>query len=134
MKYAVAALFAALCSLSSGALAAPCLSYDQPATLTGKVIIKTFFGPPNYGEDPATDSRESQGILVAAKPICVNESAEYELEKNQVKITLVPPRGVNLQTFAGKQVTVQGSLFHADNAHHHTTILMQVRRIDALRN
>jgi hypothetical protein len=134
MKYSVAALLVALCSLSSGALAASCLSYDTPATLSGKVIIKTFFGPPNYGENPETDSRESQGILVAANPICVSESKEYDAEKNQFQITLVPPRGVNLQTFAGKRVTVQGTLFHADNAHHHTTILMEVRRIDAVRN
>lgn len=126
-------LTALVLPVSLTAIGAPCLSYDQPATLSGKVVIKTFFGPPNFGEHPQTDSRETQGLLIAAKPVCVNANDEYEVERNQTEITLVPPRGVNWKTFAGKQVTVHGTLFHADNGHHHTTILMMVTRVDAAR-
>lgn len=128
------AILAALAlPFSLTAIGAPCLSYDKPATLTGKVAIKTFFGPPNFGENPETDARETQAILLPAKPVCVNGNDEYDLEKNQTEVTLVPPRGVNWKAFAGKQVTVHGSLFHADNGHHHTTILMQVARVGQVR-
>lgn len=128
-----AVLLACLLSVSAGAVAAPCHSYDRPATMTGKVVIKTFFGPPNFGENPKTDSRVTQGLLIPAKPICVNADDEYDLEENQTEVTLVPPRGVKLKTLAGKQVTVEGTLFHADNGHHNTTILMMVKRIDVAR-
>jgi len=130
MRWRFAILIACVLPVSLVAVAAPCLSYDKPATLTGKVAIRTFFGPPNFGENPETDSRETQAILIAAKPVCVNANDEYDVETNQTDVTLVPPRGVNWKTYAGKQVTVHGSLFHADNGHHRTTILMQVARIE----
>jgi hypothetical protein len=116
-----------------GAMAAPCHSYDKPATITGKIVFKTFFGPPNFGENPETDARETQALLIPSKPFCVNADDEYDLEKNQIELTLVPPRGVKLKKFGARQVTVEGSLFHADNGHHNTTILMMVKRIEEVR-
>ena len=133
MTARLAVLLACLLSVSAGAVAAPCHSYDKPVTMTGKVVIKTFFGPPNFGENPKTDSRITQGLLIPGKPFCVNEDDEYHREENQVEMTLVPPRGVKLKQLAGKQVTVEGSLFHADNGNHNTTILMMVKRIEEVR-
>jgi hypothetical protein len=90
--------------------------------------LETFYGPPNYGENPKTDSRETQAILVLAKPICVDASPSTyeERESKQRKITLVPPLGVNLGSYGGRFVTVTGTLFHAHTGHHHTQVLMQV--------
>src|SRR5690349_21402036 len=48
-----------------------CEKYNTPGvTLTGTVKIKTFYGPPNYGEQPATDSKEQQAILLLSKLLC----------------------------------------------------------------
>jgi hypothetical protein len=134
MKLRCATLIAILCSVSLSSSAASCLHYEGDAlTLSGRVVLKTFFGPPNYGENPETDSRETQGILILPKPVCVNadKDGNHEAEKNQSELTLVPPKGVNLKRFAAKQVVVHGTLFHADNGHHHTPVLMIVTRIEA---
>lgn len=103
-----------------------------PVTLSGKVTTRTFYGPPGYGENPATDSRETQGILLLSKPICVDENpTDYdEAEKNQLEVTLVPLGKTNLKGYIGNQVTVHGALFHANTGHHHTPVLIQIIRIE----
>lgn len=71
---------------SPSSAAMPCLHYSgDTVTLVGNVKLQTFYGPPNYGENPDTDSRETQAILLLAKPICVdaNPSASEEAEQNQ---------------------------------------------------
>jgi len=132
MKLRLTILVTILCATPVMAGAVQCLHYDgEPVTLTGKVTLQTFYGPPNYGENPDTDSRETQALLVLAKPICVdaNPSNYEEEEKNQVKVTLVPPGGMDLGTYAGKKVTFYGTLFHANTGHHRTPVLLQVNGI-----
>ncbi|ATG89166.1 DUF4431 domain-containing protein [Methylomonas koyamae] len=114
-------------------LAASCLHYSgDPITLTGKVKLQTFFGPPNYGENPDTDSRETQAILLLEKPICVeaNPKDYEEAEQNQREITLVPQGKENLKVYEGKQIMVQGTLYHAFTGHHHTPVLIEIRHIE----
>ncbi len=43
----------------------------EPAVveLTGKLVEKVFYGPPGYGEDPKSDSKEHAAILLLSKPI-----------------------------------------------------------------
>ncbi len=74
MKFRILMLLVA-CSISLLSSAAEgCLHYmGEAVTLSGKVTIRTFYEPPNYGENPDTDSRETQGILQLVKPICVDE-------------------------------------------------------------
>lgn len=134
MKIFVSVVILYLCfsHLSFGAV--PCLHYaGEPVTLSGQVTLKTFYGPPNYGENPGSDSRETQAILVLSKPICVgaNPITYEEEEKNQREITLVPSKAIELSMYAGKKATLQGTLFHAHTAHHHTAVLMQITNIMA---
>lgn len=115
--------------------AGPCLHYSgSPVTLAGKVKLQTFFGPPNYGENPDTDSRETQAILALAKPICVEANpAEYEdAEQNQFEVTLVPLKKENLKSYEGKQIAVQGTLYHAHTGHHHTPVLIEIKQIEII--
>lgn len=133
MKLPLAILCAVSCNASSASVAAPCLHYmGSPVTLSGTVALQTFYGPPNYGENPKTDSRETQAILQLAKPICIvaNPGDEDAAEANQLKVTLVPNNAVNLKQYEGKQVTVRGTLFHANTGHHHTPVLMQLNGIE----
>src|SRR5258705_13599459 len=41
------------------------LRYElDKVTLVGTIVSRTFYGPPNYGEDPKIDSKERQYILL----------------------------------------------------------------------
>jgi len=110
-----------------------CLHYGgSPVSLSGKVKLQTFFGPPNYGENPDTDSRETQAILLLGKPICVeaNRKDDEEAEQNQREVTLVPFGKENLKDYEGKQIMVQGTLYRAFNGHHHTPVLIEIKHIE----
>ncbi|SRR6266566_3069663 len=109
-----------------------CFNYNnQVVTLMGRVTLRTFFGPPNYGESPKTDSRETQAVLLLDKPVCTlaNPKDYDDPENNQKEITLVPAADMKLSSYSGKLVSVQGTLFHANTGHHHTPILMSVQTL-----
>jgi hypothetical protein len=112
------------------AIDAKCFRYDQKSvTLTGVVVIETFYGPPNYGENPDTDAKEKQAILKLDVPMCVNKSSRSpieEAEHNQNDVTLVPMSEVNFGQFANKHVQIIGKLYHAKTSHHHTPVLLSV--------
>jgi hypothetical protein len=136
MKCLLAMAAIALCAPATAWGVSECLHYaGEPVTLTGQVVLKTFYGPPNFGESPATDARETQAILVLEKPLCVkaNPGIFEEKEKNQMVITLVPPAGVNLGRYAGKKVRFLGTRFHAFTGHHRMPVLMQVIRAESLK-
>ena len=64
----------ALCLISTASTEAQRrqLHYEpEKVTLTGRIVSRTFYGPPNYGENPKTDSREAQYILLLVTPIDV---------------------------------------------------------------
>ena len=108
-----------------------CLNYGTTVTLHGHVVLRTFYGPPNYGEHPETDSRETQAILLLGQPICTlaNPRNYEDAEKNQKEITLVPPLGSGFSRYSGQRVSVDGTLFHAHTGHHRTSLLMSVKNI-----
>lgn len=104
-----------------------CEKYDLPnVELTGTLRIETFYGPPNFGESPKTDAKERQAILHLAKPLCTIASNAADAEQNQLTVTVAPMDKLSLSQFVGKTVKVRGSLFHADNGHHHTPVLIEV--------
>ena len=110
------------------------LSY-QPAVveLKGTLRIKTYYGPPNYGENPDTDAKEELPILILNQPINVRGNPELESGfdresvENLREVQLVLTMSHN--EFIGKTVLLNGTLFHAFTAHHHTDVLMDVRSI-----
>ena len=118
-------------ALIAGPSAAQCLKYwPDVVTLTGVVKLRTFYGPPGYGEDPAHDSRETQALLALDRSLCVLRGHDDEgldvPESGQKFVTLVPGREVGFDEYRGKHISVRGTLFHAISGHHHTPILIVV--------
>jgi len=115
-----------------------CLRYEPVVvTLGGTLVLRTFFGPPNYGENPESDSRETQTLLDLDKPICVLGDPSSEINSasemdDQRSVTLVPAKGMDLARYAGRQMVLRGTLFHAHTAHHHTQLLLTVTHIVSL--
>ena len=119
------------------ASAEKCLHYmGDPVALEGHVTLRTFFGPPNYGEQPTNDSKERQAILRLSNPICViaNSRDSDVAEQDQSEVTLVPINGENLRRYQGKAVNVRGTLFHANTGHHHTPVLIEIEHIQSVRS
>jgi hypothetical protein len=50
--------------------------------------------------------------------------------QNQLEVTLVPLNRENLKSYEGKQIAVQGTLYHAHTGHHHTLVLIEIKRIE----
>ena len=122
-------VLAALLAPAIAAHAAPCFKYDtETVVLKGRVKVETFYGPPNYGESPATDSREQQAVLYLNLHLCTQESDDDPAETHQRRVTLVPLGGLSLKPFVGKEVSVKGKLFHATTGHHHTPVLIAVEQ------
>ena len=109
-----------------------CLRYDKEIRgLRGILQIRVFFGPPNYGDNPNTDSRETQAVLFLTKAICTvkDEGSDDTNEANQFELTLVPNQKVRLSGLAGRSVIVSGKLFGAHTGHHHTPLLLSLSSI-----
>ena len=112
---------------------AACEKYDIPGVaLTGTLSVETFYGPPNYGESPETDSKERQVILHLTKSLCTNASQDDPAEKDQFLVTVAPMDNFGLRQFVGKIVNIRGSLFHAINGHHHTAVLIAIHELPVI--
>ncbi len=105
--------------------------WPEKVTLTGRVVYRTFYGPPGYGENPKTDSRETQDILLLESPVDViatgNDPLTDQTERRVTRITLVIDHSI--RNLIGKRVIIEGTLVHAHTGHHHTKVLMDVSSI-----
>jgi hypothetical protein len=131
---ALAALICAV-ALSSASQAVKgadpsCLEYGPAVvTLSGTITRHFYYGPPNYGEDPATDAKEIHWFLNLDEPICVNgkdeDSPEMEGETGVRRLQIVHLNGYpGSRGLMGHRISVTGTLFHAATAHHHTKVLI----------
>lgn len=131
-----ALLITAAIACSWQASADSCLHYGEPdATVRGKVHLRTFYGPPGYGETPRIDRRETQAFLFLSSPICVEASgaADEPEEHAQAEITLVPLHGENLKAYQARSISATGRLFHAISGHHHTPVLIEITSVEPRR-
>jgi hypothetical protein len=135
---------------------APCLHYQQKpnsivndrssvpkeVTLTGELIKRTYWGPPNWGKQPATDRLEDAWILVLNAPACVladhanqtNDQPEYNVIVMQLVVTEPGPGNEYLKqvdNLVGRRVTVAGALWHAVTGHNRTPVILMVAAIAA---
>ncbi|MGY3265284.1 DUF4431 domain-containing protein [Lysobacter sp. HA35] len=122
---------ALMLALAPVAVRAECLPYGPTVVkLSGTLSTRTFYGPPNYGEDPLTDSRERQVLLRLDAPICTTTSPDGDdvAEKDQREVTLTFA-DLDLRPYIGKHVRIEGTLFHAITAHHHTSVLIDINAL-----
>jgi len=108
------------------------LTYEPTVVeLRGKLITKWYYGPPNYGENPKTDSRELLPFLVLDRPVNVRGNPDPDSWPDQVSVEHVRTMELVLtlphKNMIGKNVIVKGMLFHAFTGHHHTDVLMSVQ-------
>ena len=113
----------------------PALRYEPAVVrLRGTVELEWQYGPPNYGENPETDSRDLIAVLQLDKTVSVagdpKSSSNTESFDNVERIQLVTLDGRPFSPYAGKPVEVVGTLFARLTGHHYTDVLVIVKRIE----
>ena len=135
-------LFLCLVASISGSAAQsnkPTMSNDE-RTLTGQLHLISDYGPPGFGETPKIDSRVHYLVLYTKDQVALpcgpndlpTDSAVCPTTKKvQLVFDLgVDPRAqVKASRFAGKRVTVRGTLQHASTAAESTPIVIWVKSI-----
>lgn len=123
------------------ATAAECLSYEPAkVTVTGTLSLTQFYGPPNYGEDPSHDRKDYLPVLTLDKPFCVDANTSvdsFDVAENnvqQLQLIYVPTILPFNRSWVGRHIAVTGELMHAENAQHHTPVLVQVTATRVLSN
>lgn len=110
------------------------LTYEPTVVeLKGRLVTRTYFGPPNYGEEPKTDSKETLPFLELTEPANVRGKQGKDAGYEEATVENIKEMGLVLEieheTLIGKLVMVKGTLFHAFTGHHHTDVLMNVQSI-----
>ena len=111
--------------------------YFEPSIsiIEGTLITRMYYGPPNYGENPDTDTKQYPFILQLDNPIDVRaeEDDTYNSDVFEVTEIQVVPIGKEktelLDNYINKRVRIQGTLFEAIFGGHHTNVLIQVEEI-----
>ena len=118
---------------------AECFTYESDVvTVSGKLVRKTFAGPPNYESTKKGDAAETGFYLSVKQPICAVASHGSEINESERNVSLVQlvlePSGYEqLRPLLGKSVTIKGSLFSAHTGHHHAPLLLNFAGVESAR-
>src|SRR5437899_3228794 len=87
------------------------LSYEpEVVEIEGRLIVQWKYGPPNFGENPKTDSKVRVPFLILSKPVSVHADPRDAVNaevKDVTRIQLILFDAPHKQ-FIGKKVLVKG--------------------------
>lgn len=116
---------------------AGCKSYEPSVVeLSGRLVRKTFAGPPNYQDVHKGDAPETVWLLRLDSPICVDQDrAQPDINPakkkiRRVQLVLGNDGETRAKSLSGKRVQTAGTLFAAHTGHHHTPVLLKVSYLD----
>jgi hypothetical protein len=109
--------------------------------LEGTLIERTFYGPPGFGETPATDAKEKVLVLNLSQSITVapiDDSGARDsvslvtlkhIRQVQLFAFLNPDDGTKAHKLVGRRVTIVGTLSEAVAPSEHLKVSMEVESI-----
>ncbi len=119
---------------TAGAAETACARFEPAITrLDGRLILRDYAGPPNYGSVADGDRLERQWILILDRPLCVAADPDSEINREavravgEVQLVVMPTSGVRAEGHRGRRIGVEGRLFTAHTGHHRTPVLLVVR-------
>ena len=99
-----------------------CYEYNTPHIFRGTVVKKVY-------HDNET-GKHNYLALELDKPICTLQK-EYASSEREITHMQISSGGNNMiQKLKGKYVELKGSLYHSDNAHHFTKVLISLNSIE----
>lgn len=139
----VALLFASqLAPASAGSPDACADATVANVTLVGRLQLGEFFGPPGYGEAPATDRLEQGWYLQlpappatqVSWPCTIDDDADAAAGSHFVQLRLPAALAAQAQALAATRVQVSGHPFLREIGHDRTAILLDVTTIRPLQS
>jgi len=112
--------------------------YFEPniSAIIGTLKVEMFYGPPNFGDSPKTDSKEYSYIIhldTAINVIQTSDSTDFNVTTIGVtKVQLVLLDNLSLYPYLNKRIKVSGQFFGMQTGHHHTDVLMTVSKVEKL--
>ena len=124
------ALFALAPFVGTHAQAPACIDLsvsDAKITVTGKLSVQTFAGPPNYESIVNGDAEERALILEMPRRICVSDGEFIDgmTAVDRVHVSSELPALLNVLNAAmGRRVTIRGEAFGAHTGHHRAPLVL----------
>jgi len=115
--------------------ASTCLDLRQDkVAATGFLKMEAFPGPPNYDSIKAGDHEEDVFMLEVPEPDCVDETPGTSEGDSDMFIDVQVGSGDNgilkkLATLIGRKVTVTGTAFTPETAHHHSALVVMATEV-----
>ena len=131
-------VFCAICQLTTVAQEKQWLSYGPGAELEGRLTVQWKYGPPNFGENPKTDTRLKVPIIVLSKAINVRgtpgdaHNSVSVQGARRIQLLFNDP-SVDYKALVGKDVRVKGALWHAMTGGHYTDVVLFADSIEPKR-
>ncbi len=105
----------------------------EPAVIeiSGKLLTRTYPGPPNYESVRSGDRPETCWILHLTEPADVvaadaDDLNESEPGVREVQLAFLSDKKYPSLLRPGRKVNITGRLFSAHTGHHHTKVLVEV--------
>jgi hypothetical protein len=115
----------------------PCFHFEPaPASIVGKLVVKTFPGPPNYESVKAGDRRETYWFVELREPICLVGTPGDEVNSQSVngvklvQLLLLHDEYKSHGQLVGKKVQATGTFSVGISGHHHTPVLLSITRLE----
>jgi len=133
-----AAMSVIFVTFAGNAVAAPCGNGVDPnggaIEISGVLHQRKSWGPPNYGENPKTDSKYVAWLVFVSLPIPVQGGADIDgkVQSTVSKIQLNIPMAFDrksLNLLDGKMVLASGKLWKADTAGYVTPVFLSVKTL-----
>lgn len=113
--------------LACGVAVAQSFRYDEPVTLEGTLISSTADASITYDEKPhqfpSFKLRKPISVLCAPK----ETDCQPEMGVTVLHLVLKEKEMEQFKKLKGKVVKLSGTLFHSDNVHHYTSVLLDVK-------
>lgn len=102
--------------------------------LTGRLVQRTYPGPPNYEDVGKGDRPETAWILQLDEPVDVLAADNDELQRNEqgiceVQLVFIANAKARKAVRIGRRQEITGQLFSSITGHHHKDVLIAVKRV-----
>lgn len=115
---------------------AGCVSVTNPrarVSVSGRLTLQLFPGPPNYESVAAGDTEERTFIIELPRAACIDDGGDFADTSEQfvtVRVSATPDALLAvLRASVGRHVTVSGEGFASHTGHHHAPLVVLVDRI-----